>query len=300
MGGQTTQNTTQTAEPPAWAKPHLENIASQAQSLYNSGKGFDYYPGSTVTPMSSQSQAGLQGMEAYASQPNSLLGNMSGFTSGVLAGQGNNPTTSAALGAYTRMAQGDPSLQAYARGDYLDGGSPAFQQALDYQSGKIGNQVNQLSAGMGRYGSAAHAKGVVDSVGNFRNNAMQQELAREQGLQMQAQGQLAQQQGAGAAGILGSQFQAAGMAPQVYQAGMLPFQTMGQVGSAYEDKSNQYLRDAIARFQSNQQQPFQQLAAYQGAINGLNPAAFASKQGTTTTNTGFNPLSLLPMAMMAF
>jgi hypothetical protein len=54
MKGSTTSKTSQSSEPPAWAKPLLTQAASSAQNLFNSGQGYNVYRGPTVADFSQQ------------------------------------------------------------------------------------------------------------------------------------------------------------------------------------------------------------------------------------------------------
>ena len=54
LKGSTTQNTKQTSEPPAWAKPLLEKAAGSAQALFDSGQGYNVYRGPTMADFSQQ------------------------------------------------------------------------------------------------------------------------------------------------------------------------------------------------------------------------------------------------------
>ena len=62
-GGNDTKETTTKAEPYGPSEPYLQDIMNEAASLYASGTGMQYYPGSTVVPMSGQTEASLAGQE---------------------------------------------------------------------------------------------------------------------------------------------------------------------------------------------------------------------------------------------
>lgn len=68
-GGDTT--VTQDNEPPAWAQPLFKQSAKVAQNLYNSGQGFNIYPGSTVAAPSDDTQLGSRGLRNIATAPES-------------------------------------------------------------------------------------------------------------------------------------------------------------------------------------------------------------------------------------
>lgn len=57
--GSTTQKTSQTSNPPAWALPLLQKVAGEAMNFYNSGEGYNVYRGPTVAQYSPQKLEGL-------------------------------------------------------------------------------------------------------------------------------------------------------------------------------------------------------------------------------------------------
>jgi hypothetical protein len=59
LKGSTTSKTSQKSEPPEWAKPLLTQAAGSAQSLFNSGQGYNVYRGPTVADMSPEKLAAL-------------------------------------------------------------------------------------------------------------------------------------------------------------------------------------------------------------------------------------------------
>ena len=53
------QTTTQRTEPYAPAEPFLQDILGEAQNIYRSGAGRQFFPGSTVVPFATQTQSAL-------------------------------------------------------------------------------------------------------------------------------------------------------------------------------------------------------------------------------------------------
>jgi hypothetical protein len=301
----TEKQKTETTTAPDWASNQLSDIATNAQNLYYSGKGFDAYPESRVTPFSSQTLGALGSAEAYAQGGKGvgLLSQGQDYTSGVLAGTGNDPTSRAAFSALRQGAEGSSpwtaGIMPYATGQYVNGGSPAFRETLNYGANKIADKIDQNASAMGRFGTnAAHEGGLADAMGNYYNTGFTNELSREQGLQLQAAalGQNAATNNAQAA--LQAQQGAAGSTAGQYQAGLLPSQTLAGVGSTIENKDQQYIQDAYDAWNTNQQKDYNRLAAYQSTIAGLNPQAYTSKTGTETSTTPFNATSLIPLAFM--
>jgi hypothetical protein len=115
---------TTTVNPPAYAAPFLAYGANEAQRLYNTGGGFNYFPDNTLAGFSPEQQMAmtLQTNRALSGSP------------------------------ITREAQ-DLSLNTL-RGDFLSGNNPYFRQAVldpitqDIQStfsraGRLGSGANQ-------------------------------------------------------------------------------------------------------------------------------------------------------------
>lgn len=59
MGGGGSQDTTTTTTPWAGQQPYLTDLMREAQGLYRSGVGQNFFPGNTVAPFSPQTQMGL-------------------------------------------------------------------------------------------------------------------------------------------------------------------------------------------------------------------------------------------------
>lgn len=65
MGGKSSkQETKQTNEPPAWAKPALERAGQDALKLYDAGAGYNTYTGPTQADLSAPTLGGMNGILA--------------------------------------------------------------------------------------------------------------------------------------------------------------------------------------------------------------------------------------------
>ena len=234
-GGNDTKETTTRAEPYAPAEPYLQDIMNEAASLYASGTGMQYYPGSTVVPMSGQTQAALAGQENL------------GF--GMMGG---SPLYSQSADIMSGYAGGlAPST--FAGGQSLDD----FRNTLASQAM---DSVQQEFAGMGRTGSSPQAQAAVaqrfsDSFVPTALSFREQELGRQQ--QANALGQA-------------QQLQAAGMLPGMQQAmdqrAMMGTNLLANAGQQREGYAGQYLQEDLQRYQFEQMAPFQRLQQYTGTI----------------------------------
>lgn len=175
------------------------------------------------------------------------------------------------------MAPLEAGQQAYAQslgqigqtaaGGFLQG-SPYQQAAIEAATRPLQQQfaestlpaIQSAFSKAGRYGSGAQTRAIGQAqeatsraMGDVAANIAYQDYARERGIQQQAIGQQA---------ALGA------LAPQFYQAQMLPAQTLGQVGAAQEAIQAQPLQEAIQRYQFQQQLPYQQLQTYLSSVYG--------------------------------
>ena len=155
------QTTTQRTEPYAPAEPFLQDILGEAQNIYRSGAGRQFFPGSTVVPFATQTQSALDLGQAAALEqagPSQLM-NLAGSTiSDFASGAGQN--------------------------QYLD------QIRSGITSDVMGNIATQFG-GMGRTGTSpqaqqAAARGITQAYAPIAASLSQQERAR----QLAAAGQL--------------------------------------------------------------------------------------------------------------
>ncbi len=134
---------------------YINNIGSDAQSLYKSGAGFKAPNFQAYTPMSSQTQGALSGMYGQAQNAGPLSGfadRMNTDYQGLLSGSSN----------------------------------AAFGQAVQSQSDQMLNDIQRQFGGMGRLGSAADTGALTTQLGNFRSQALasnwNQNIANQRGI----------------------------------------------------------------------------------------------------------------------
>ena len=82
------QTTTSRTEPYAPAEPFLKDILGEAQNIYRSGLGREFFPSSTVVPFAEQTQQALNLQQAQALEQaqNSALQAQAAQTFGQFAG----------------------------------------------------------------------------------------------------------------------------------------------------------------------------------------------------------------------
>jgi hypothetical protein len=315
-----------TTTPWAASQPYLKDIMGKAQGLFNSGSGQQYFPGSTVSPFSSQTNSALGAIQntAQGGGGTALANQSIGNAQGILNGGGLNSTQTGALGLLGNIANGSNGITT--GGQYqglLNSNSGPTSSATnlaglasagnvgtlsdDYLKGQsYANEQAQTAlmrslSGAGRFGgNAATAGAFAHDIGgqNAQQNAA--ELARQQGLMLQAnqqidasnQGQLAGQLGIlnGLTGTQGqnianqmsaanSQFAGGqqGIANQLGVMGLLPTLNDARyydankllgVGDAYDQKAQQQLQSDVDRWNFNQSAPTSALGNYLNFISG--------------------------------
>lgn len=199
--------------------------------------------------------AGINNATKYA---NTILG-QGGLTDGARA---DLATTRGIGDQYGRMADSqrqpglyESTMMGTARGDFLNGADPYFQSNLARTLDEAGAGVSAAVGAGGRFGSGAHVGALGKTLGGIsdtaRSNEYNRSLERQQqalmgiggerqtryGNEMAARGAQAGQAGT-AFGMeqtgVGNAMGAASALPSLFQASLLPSQTMGAVGAAQD------------------------------------------------------------------
>jgi hypothetical protein len=238
-----TQTNNATAEPWEAAQPHIKQAMGDAQSLYESGIGFQPYTGSTVVPFSDQTMAAATDIEGRSAQD--IVNNpfMGGFQnlSNISGGNG--------LSAYQQMV-GD-QWSNVAGGSDMYGNNPYFQKYLNDTLDRTGTQVDQMAGGLGRYGSGKHTDVKANTIGELANRMNMQEYHTQLGRMDNARSSLANLGQQGVANIFGANQ----MMPAAYDATFSPHKNLMNVGSMWEDLAARTMADNQRIFAATQQAP---------------------------------------------
>lgn len=295
------QTTTASSEPWKDAQPALKTGIATATNLLNSGVGSKVYTGSTVTPWSTQTMAGMGAMENTA-RANMGGRGLSGQYQNVINNGGYNNDMRTAASGFRSMASGNglnsaqnaalANTQRVANSNFDVNANPAFQQVLQQAQRGATDAVSNSAAAAGRYGSGVHqgnlAREVGDltsrMVGNEYNNWQNRRDAANQsmfGMGQQGQSNLASAR----ASLAGLGQQAFGNLGSAYQGMNAPVQDLMKVGSMNEDLARRVMNDRLRIFDSANNAPWEQLARFNAIASG------AGQLGGTETQTqpGQNP-----------
>lgn len=249
-GGGTT--TIQKADPPAFIQPYLEGAATQAQTLFNQQGTPSFYPNSTVTP--------------FSNETNTALGMI---------------TDRATNGSPVNAAAGS-QLTNTLNGSFLAQGNPQLQSAIDNASEGIVRNFNKITApgidanfaNSGRYGS-----GIFKDVKGDAAQAAGDQL-RKTATDMTYQNYNDERQ---------RQLAATALAPQVANQDYTDAQQLASVGATKENMSQAQLQEAIDRYNYNQGLDQNKLNEYINQITSLGGFGGTTTSNTTgkTASGGF-------------
>ncbi len=249
---QTTQSTNTNMGPWQAQQPYLTDVFQQAQNLYNQ-PGPQYYKDSTIAPMNAAQNSGL----------NSIIG-MQGQLA-PLSGALQQGTTDTLQGKYL-----DPSTNPYLAKTY---GQAADQVTRSYQTATA-PQTSAAYTAAGRYGSGARNQSVDQNnraLGTSLDNLATSIYGGNYGQERQ--------------NMLNTANNAGNIQSALYQ----PAGATVAAGGQQQQQSQAELQDLVNRWNFNQQQPYQKLQAYQGAVGG-NYGQSGTSTTTGTQNVYSNPL----------
>lgn len=162
MGKENRNKTTQTTTTQPWdaMQPYLKDTAQQAQQMYNSGQGQQYFPGETYVGLGDTSNQALDQMQTLAGQGGSQAG-------------------------YDQAA-------ATASGQYLGAGNPYLSTIWNDQADQLTNRLKDVYSGMGRYASAPMEGELTRNLGALHANLFGGAYESERNRQLQAAGMMPQ------------------------------------------------------------------------------------------------------------
>ena len=227
-GGGTTINKT---EPWAEQKPYLLDVFKNAQQIYQTHTP-QAFPDNTTAPYTQQEQTALQNLWDYANtQAPQFIGKVTVANEFAL-GDVLNPASNVAL-------------QQAAAGAVR----PVFEQL---QQGVI-PQIQSEALKMGQYGGSRQQAATTQAI----DRAVQDALDTT-----------AKMYSDNYANSLNAFTRGLAIAPAVQQLQTAPMQLQSAVGEAYRNYEQSLINDAIARWNFEQNLPYEKLAQYATAVNG--------------------------------
>jgi hypothetical protein len=240
-------------------RPFLTQGLERAQSLFLTGQQPEFFPGQTYVSPSAATQEAIAQQEAIARQQSPVLQQAQQAYQTSLGQVGQtaaggflnaNPYQQAMMEAATR-----PLTQQFSQA-VLPGISSLYSRSGRLGSGSMERALGTATEAYGR------------SLGDITSNIAGTQYQQERGLQQQAQMQ---------------QAQLAGLAPQFYGQQFLPSQTLAQVGAQREAIAAQPLQEQLARYQFQQQLPYQQLQGYLSSVYGSPMGGYGTQTQTAPT-----------------
>lgn len=305
-GGST--NTVEKADPWEKQQPYLEDIFSEAQRLYDT-QPLQAYPGQSFADFAPETEAALAMQTNRALQGSPLDAGAQQLGLDTL--QGNYLYANPAMGLFGGAAMGgmqNPALsglQETASGQYLDARQNPFLVSQGQQIlADVLPQITSQYAAMGRQNSGSAARAAAQGATDALGSLAMENYTRERSNQLGAQSQLGQfgedalTRQLAAAGALGDiygterdrQQAMAGLSPALSETDYKDISALQQVGSVFEDYSQQQINQAMNDWRFANEQPYNMLAAYQNMIQGT--------YGGTTQQTQTQPRRTLGQGLL--
>lgn len=280
-----------TSSPWAQLQPFLMDVYNQAGSMYHSGIGQGYFPGSTVVPFSPETLEGQKYLTDFARKG----------VPGMVSAQGElikaieDPTAQKFTGGVADWAskpvtEGVDTLRGIAD---FSSFNPYVNQQFEHGSDLIKNKMASLFNESGMYGTAAHQDVLGRNMNRLFTDIAAPAYEAERGRQLAAiKGLQDVEQGNIERGLMGSKTASeltmanaankaglTGALGSLFDLGQKPGQILGDVGASREELAANYLQDTIDRFNAERDAPWQSLSNYIGALTGV-------PYGTTSAATG--------------
>lgn len=250
-----------------------------------------------------QPGANIYGQAAYGGMQNAATQQAQAIASGSMLNS--NPYQQQMMQAATRPLEQQfsqsvlPGISSlYSKSGRL--GSGSMERALGTATEGYGRALGDVTsnlAGTQYQAERQLQQQALGQLGAMSAQDIQTRLAGAQGLQQAQQTMLGNQmQAAGKIGELQNtdlqrQMQAAQAAPTIYAQQYLPSQQLAQIGAAREAITGQELQDQMARYNFQQQLPYQQLSGYLSSVYGSPMGGYGTQTSPTYNNTTTNALT---------
>jgi hypothetical protein len=254
-------DTTTTQEPWAGQAPYLMDLMSQAQNMFHTGQGQQYYPGQTVAGFSPQTQYGLDSLYGRGMSGSPLQDPMNQFLGASMA----NPAGMAGVG--TDMPGQNPYLDQMFNTVAQRSGEQFQEQTMP--------AIGAMFGGAGRTGSGAHQQVAQGAADDFSQNLLQQAGDIYGRDYEQAMGRDIERRGL--MGDIG--FRGATAAPSAQAMDYQNIDQMLRAGAITEDQAQRMIDAERQRFDFYQQAPWQGLGQYGNMVQGMPNLAESTTSG---------------------
>jgi hypothetical protein len=303
-GGGTT-NTVQKSDPWSGAQPYLTDLMSKAQSTYDASQGNNQLP-NTYAGQGPITQAAL-GMTANRAVNGSPLVATADQSLQNILGQQSSPGTSALQGLLDPNSQANASAAQFANPNNIN---PYLNAQFSAESQPVIDAVNGQAGMAGRTGSGAQQQLLTRNLGQLANQIYAPAYENAANRSLSAGNQLGTMQANAANSLNANQatqnqqkIQASISAPNLAGQDYADLQNLLNVGGAQDQNSQSQLNSILQQFQYSQQQPWNILSNYAGAISGLGGLGGSSNSSTTQPSQSALPsligtgLSILPFLL---
>lgn len=272
-GSSNKQTTASSSEPWKAAQPALQQSLAGAQGVYNNPNAFTPYMGSTVVPMTEQTQQGAEGIRYRADNLSKFLDNSFNQVNANASNGGLNDIQRGVVGRLTQQATG-----AFNPND-----NPGFQSVLNQALDSAGNAVNMNASAAGRYGSGTHQGVAGKTAGDIAGTLTSNEYGDWKNRRDAANSGLfnaGQQQQSNINNNNQALFGA-------YQNTLQPYQDKIGVGGMFEDLVGRQMNDEMRKWQGMQQAP-KSAVEWLNAI-GSGAGSLGGTSGTSAQGPKANP-----------
>lgn len=264
-GGDDTTTSTSNSAPWGPAQPYLQDVMGQGKSLYSQGS--QYAPFSTVAPFSPQTIQGLDATQQRALNGSPVINAANSSITDLLQAR-------TAPGQDILSQWADPSkINPYLNAQYKAASQPVIdsvnaQFSLGSRTGSTANQ-NALTDRLGALSASIYAPGYE----NAANRSVGAANMLTDNYNKQA----------------GQRIAAGTLAPALAGQDYTDLQNLLNVGQKYDTQAGNYVNDALTRWNYGQEQPWNLLKNYAGAVTGLGGLGSSSTSSSTAPTQSIVP-----------
>src|SRR4051812_37912352 len=293
---------TRSVEPDPASAGYVASGLQRADSLYGSGP-MQYYPGDSYAKLDDTQRGALDSIIDRADSGSPLLRAGQAQAQDTIAGKYLNANP--AMSGYQSIANDAGAtrharnlLESTADGSMLNG-NPYLDASFDHAAGKVRSAVASSFNGSGRYGSPAMAGALTDGLNTLATDVYGQNYQQERSRQLTAQEQIGQLESSdqsqrlqalnGLGGAWDSErnriMEASLASPQLANADYTDAMYKLMAGGAVQQDRQQQINADQARWNFQQEAPYQQLGSYVSSVRSLPTGQNMVQWQSKTTNS---------------